>query len=303
MVNVKSESVKMEVANLPEFLQKEWQCVVRYHSEKSDTVLFEEFKKRYDNFEGPTIEEFLSIPKVVYTEWENWKYRNSYETDFKVYNRSTETQVKTKTLTEVFCEFKEFCQYNSEESKVMFKEMELLSENMLSEWRLKYNFTYTHVYEGYDSKYEVYSKKSKAELWEEFKEIWEIDIDDYNENKYNEMIKYISEVECDDSNYFKKYPQNFFEYRENANYHSFDSYSVLEQFEICEDWERYQEQADIEETDSENSDSENSDSEDENSEDETCPGCYKTRSYAWNNNKCNSCGYDEEEENERASGN
>jgi hypothetical protein len=273
--------LKMEIANLPKVLQKEWQSVVVYHSSKSDTTVFEEFKERYDNFEGPTIEEFLAIPKVVYTEWENWKYRNNYENVLE----------SRQTLTEVWNEFKEFWQYDSNESKIMFKEMELLSEKMLREWRFKYNFVYNHIYEGYNTKYEVYSKKSKAQLWEEFKEIWEIDILDYNENKYNEMIKYISETECDDSNYYKEYPQNFFEFLENSNYDSFDSYSVLEQFEICEDWDGYREYGNIEETDSENSDS----------EDETCPGCYKSRSYAWDNNKCNSCGYDEEEENKRAS--
>lgn len=112
MVNVKSESVKMEIANLPEVLQ--WQCVVRYYSSKSDTMVFQEFK----NFEGPTIEEFLAIPKVVYTEWENWKYSKSYETDFihagERYRYTEkewlENQGKTKTFTEVFCEFKEFWQ-------------------------------------------------------------------------------------------------------------------------------------------------------------------------------------------------
>ncbi len=37
------------------------------------------------------------------------------------------------------------------------------------------------------------------------------------------------------------------------------------------------------------------------SDDLECPGCYKTRSYAWSDGKCNSCGYDEIEESERAS--
>lgn len=251
----KSESVKSQVAKLPENLQKEWYTVTRYHSDKKDTV-FEEFKKRYDNFEGPTIEEFLAIPKVVYTEWENWKYSKGYHTNFKEYikkYRSNDTEVKIKTLTEVWNQFKEFWQYNSDvASKVMFSEMELLSENMIREWRFKYNFTYIHVYEEYNSKYETYSKKSKAQLWEEFKEIWEIEIDNYNEEKYNEMVKYIGEIECDDENYFKD-PQNFYEYCEDSNYHSFGSYSVLEQFEICEDWERYRDKnGDIEsESDSE----------------------------------------------------
>jgi hypothetical protein len=141
----------------------------------------------------------------------------------------------------------------------MFKEMELLSENMLEEWRLKYNFVYPHVYQrdmiNYNCLQRDYRLKSKAQLWEEFKEIWEIDILDYNEIKYNEMKEYIGEISCDDENYFKDYPRNFYEHCENANYHSFDGYSAIEQFEICENWERCREDGDIEESDSE-SDSE-----------------------------------------------
>jgi hypothetical protein len=252
------ESVKMAVANLPEILQKEWECVVGYYSSETDTV-FEEFKKRYDNFEGTTIEELLAIPKVVYTEWNNWKYRNGYETTFNTDINERGWKVKSKvekSLTQVFNQFKEFWQYDSEESKVMFKEMEHLSEKMNQEWRLKYNFVYPHVYERDNNHYSCYHLKSKAQLWEEFKEIWEIEISDYNENKYNEMIEYISEIECDSENYFKEYPQNFFDFRENANYHSFYSYSVLEQFEICEDWDHYR---DIEDTDSDDSDEIDSD--------------------------------------------
>ena len=71
------------------------------------------------------------------------------------------------------------------------------------------------------------------QLWNEFKEIWDIDTDDYNEDKYKEMNKYVSEIKCEDS-------EKFFRYRENANYHSFDSYSLLEQFEICEHYEQYE---------------------------------------------------------------
>ena len=85
MVNVKSESVKVQVANLPEILQNEWAYIIDYYSEKSDKIVFDEFKKRYDNFEGPTIKEFLAIPNIVYMEWENWKY-NRYETAFTPLN-------------------------------------------------------------------------------------------------------------------------------------------------------------------------------------------------------------------------
>jgi hypothetical protein len=110
---------------------------------------------------------------------------------------------------------------------------------MLHEWRLKYNFDYPHVYEAYGCEYEIYSKKSKAILWEEFKDIWEIDVSDYDEKKYQDMAKYINEITCDNSDYFKEYPRNFFEFRENANYHSFDSYSIIGRFDIAEDWEKH----------------------------------------------------------------
>lgn len=228
MVKVTSKSVKVEIEKLPERLQEEWQSVVEYYSEKKDTVVFEEFKKRYDNFKGKTIEELLCMPRVVYREWQKWKYDKCYQTDFKTVLGWKNKVEMEKSLTEVLEEFKKFWQYDSKESKMMFKEMELLSDGMIQEWRLKYSFLYPHVYERYDCDYHL---KSKAQLWEEFKEIWEIDVSDYNEDKYKEMTKYIREIECD-------YPSNFYEYRKNANYHSFDSYSILEQFEICEDWHR-----------------------------------------------------------------
>ncbi len=246
MVNVESESVKMEIEKLPKILQKEWSTVVSYYSNEKDTVVFEKFRKRYDDFKGASVEELLSMSDVVYTEWKYWKYQNRYETDFD-------------SLTDILSEFKNFWQYDSEETKTMFKEMELLSNRMLQEWRLKYNFVYPHVYERDDNHYSCvqrdYHLKPKAQLWEEFKEIWDIDTSNYNEDRYKEMVDYINEIEVDDTNYFKDYPRNFFEYRENANYHSFDSYSILEQFEICEDWDKYRQNGDAEsESDSDEDD-------------------------------------------------
>jgi hypothetical protein len=235
MVQVKSESIKSEIAKLPEFLKKEWYSVCQYYSSKSDIQVFEEFKKRWDNFEGPMVEEFLSFPNVVYVEWESWKYRNGYD------------GIVEKSLTEVLTEFKNFWEYDKPESKMMFKEMELLGKRMLREWRYKYNFTYAHVYEGYNGS--DYRLKSKAQLWYEFKEIWEIDTSNYNEDKYKEMSEFVNEIQCDDYNYSKDYPRNFFDFCENSNYHSFDSYSILEQFEICEDWERYREDCEEEQSD------------------------------------------------------
>ena len=227
----------MEVEKLPKILQKEWSTVVSYYSKEKDIIVFEKFRKRYDDFKGASVEELLSMPDVVYTEWKYWKYQNQYETDFD-------------SLTDILSEFKKFWQYVSEETKTMFKEMELLSNRMLQEWRLKYNFEYPHVYERDDNHYSCvqrdYHLKPKAQLWKEFKEIWGIDTSNYNEDRYKEMTDYIYEIEVDDTNYFKDYPRNFFEYRENANYHSFDSYSVLEQFEICKDWGESRQNGDAE---------------------------------------------------------
>lgn len=209
--------------NLPEILQKEWNAVNQYSTTKTKDSVFEDFKIQYDNFEGKTIEEFITMPKVVYTEWTNWKYTKRYYTSFN-----------NKTLTVVWNEFKDFWQYDSEESKVMFKEMEFLSHDMIMEWRMKYNFEYTHIYEDYNAKYEDLVKKSKSQLWEEFGDIWEIDFSNYNENKYNEMRDYVSEIQCEGG-------EEFFGFCEDANYHSFDSYSMLEQFNICKDYDRVDE--------------------------------------------------------------
>jgi hypothetical protein len=244
MVQVRCESLKVEIAALPERIRKEWASVCRFYSSKTDVQVFEDFKNRWDNFKGRTVNEFLSVSDAVYTQWKIWQYKNDYDINFEKDSGSE------KSLTEVWNEFKLFWEWDTEESKVMFKEMELLSENMLREWRIKYSFDYPYVYEKDDNHYSCvqrdYRLKSKVQLWDEFKEIWEIDIDNYNEDKYNEMSEYVNEIECDSENYFKDYPRNFFEFRENANYHSFDSYSIIEQFEICEDWESHRENRDSE---------------------------------------------------------
>lgn len=255
MVNVISENLEDKITKLPKRLQKEWFMVIRYHSKKNILQVFEDFKKRYDNFEGNSIEEFLAIPNVLFDEWEDWKYKQKYITDFKTKkNKMIDTQVIEKTLSEVINEFKELWQYNSEETNIMFKEMELLSKNMMYEWKLKYNFEFPHVYEKDNNHFTCvqrnYHLKSKAQLWKEFKEIWNIDISDYNEEKYNEMTNYINEIECNLEDYFKDYPRNFLDFLEDSNYHSFDSYSILEQFEICRYWERQCEDRDIEESSS-----------------------------------------------------
>ena len=211
MVHVTKYSIKNQIDNLSDRLQKEWYKTSEYYSSKTYIQVFNDFNERYNNFDGIDIKEFLCMPNVLYIEWEHWMYRNGY------YRCD-------KTFIVLWNEFKIFFEFYNPESKVMFQEMELLGENMLSEWRFKYYQYYPHVYEKNVS---CYLKKSKAQLWNEFKEIWEIDILNYNENKYTEMDEYISEI-IDN--------EKFYEYCEDSNYHSFDSYSIIEQFEICKEF-------------------------------------------------------------------
>lgn len=267
----KSESVITEVQKLPEILYKEWYMLV-CNNQTEDITDFEDFKKLYNNFEGTTIEEFLDMPENIYWEWCEWREYNNLEVDFN-----------EKTFTEVWDEFKEFWQYNSEESKVMFKEMDLLSESMTQEWRLKYNFVYPHVYEeNYQENFtnyrllgdklklqsELYDefrdicrpeflKKTKAQLWEEFKDTWqlefgnkELDLEPDLEFLYNERVEYIEGVKND----FLDIPiENYdFDCDRSAEQDefktilldNFDKMSVLMQYDICEKWQEQKEQID-----------------------------------------------------------
>ena len=121
--------------------------------------------------------------------------------------------------------------------------MKLLSDTLLWEWRYKYTFAYPEVYEkDYFMALDNANKenKTKAEHWEEFKMIWDLEPNDYSEVLLEEYNKLINFYLCDDdTNFFDEYPRTFWEFRENANYHSFDSYSILKQFYICEEWQRY----------------------------------------------------------------
>lgn len=67
-------------------------------------------------------------------------------------------------------------------------------------------------------------------------------MEDYNEEEYKELSEYVNEMLCDTEDYCREYPRNFYEFRENANYHSYDSYSIWEQYDIAVDWERYRDE-------------------------------------------------------------
>lgn len=129
-------------------------------------------------------------------------------------------------LRECWEEFKRTWDLGSMESEKMFEEMTKLSDGLLREWRHKYNYDFPHVYEGYGDV--DYYNKTKVQMWEEFKDIWEIDVQNYDEELYEEMRDGIEDEIHDHEAYFN--------FRENANYHSYYSYSVREKCRIWRDF-------------------------------------------------------------------
>jgi hypothetical protein len=206
-----------------ENLKKEWRNVIE---EKRKL----KFKKEYENYKGDAMDEFNDVPEVVYKEWEYWKMKCGY------------LPTLGKKFSEVWKEFKEYWQYDKSETKKMYEEMKLLSDGMLREWRMKYTEEYPDVYDEEAFWNGKKKEKTKAEMWGEFKEKWGIDVENYNDDLYKEMEKYICEIECDAEDYCKDYPRNFFDYRENGNNHSYDSYSIWEQYEIAKEWKEYRDE-------------------------------------------------------------
>lgn len=206
-----------------------------------ESILQQEYNDPYTNkkifheyYKGDLLQEFTELPQVVYNEWKYWKNE---------YKRRMFEPTEKHTFDKYFQEFKDFWQYGTPETIKVFEEMKLLSYTLLCEWRYKYTFSYTEVYENthYMALENVNKEnKTKAEHWEEFKMIWDLEPTDYSEHLLEEYEKLINAYMCDyDTKYFDEYPQTFWEYRENANYHSFDEYSILKQFSVCEEWQRY----------------------------------------------------------------
>lgn len=207
----------MTYVNLKGNLEKE------YNDPYTNKKIFNEYYK------GGYIQEFIELPEIVYKEWSYWKNE---------YNRRLFEEVERDSFDEYFLAFKDYWQYNTSETQQVFKEMKLLSDSMIREWREKYTFSSAYEYEGYESYIKSdYLSKSKVQLWEEFKKFWKLVPENYSEYKFEQYLKFIHKCETNYKNYSKNYPRNFWEYRENANYHSFDSYSVLKQYNVCREWE------------------------------------------------------------------
>lgn len=126
-----------------------------------------------------------------------------------------------------------------------FDQLIKLDGEILNEYRLK-SSGYEHSYEEWID-YEMYKprnfkcipyeSKTKTELFEEFKTFWHLDVDENNEPSpdfpntrvfyeiYNAVLHFEETKE-------------FFEYCEDSNYHSFDSYPIIEQYRIQQEFLR-----------------------------------------------------------------
>ena len=171
-----------------------------------------EFKDSVLSIEGKA-KEMMNANETVFSIWKNWKWR---------FCKKDKTWEEFKT------------EWDLENNTTMFEEISKLSDNMMNEWTMKYKNRYPHVYDIYQDD----DEKSKSELWEEFKEIWELDFENYNEDVYNKMSEDLRE-QGQLTNFMRN---TWYEWKTNANYHSYDSYSIIEQHEI---WLRFMREHDL----------------------------------------------------------
>lgn len=213
MVKVTSERVQRAIHTLPPRLLDEWEDICRYYSPNSDEHEWDTFQQTWA-IDSLTVQEILQVSETINTEW---KYYRDY---VRVYG-------KVVDLEKTWQAFKHFWNLDCNSTKQVFKEMEHLSEGMLYEWRLKYTYQYplTYEHEDYTAGTIDYTK-SKSQLWHEFKQLWKLDMDNYNEDKYIAM-KCVVERGLQKADW-----RAFQTFKTCANYHSFDEYSMLDQYKI-----------------------------------------------------------------------
>jgi hypothetical protein len=125
-------------------------------------------------------------------------------------------------MKEQYIQFKLEWDIGSKETNKMLDEMIsiAMSKDLDHEWRLMHNNKRPNGYHNVLG-------KSKFELWESFKEMWKLNIFNYNEDVFKNKQKVINDCLINDT---------FQEYLTDSNYHSFDTYSVLEQYSVCSDF-------------------------------------------------------------------
>lgn len=196
-----------------DFLKIEWESESKlyYNGDKP-----KQFNSIYD-VSSTTVQEMMCMTPCMHKEWLFLKYN---EIRGSILHSS-------KKLDEVWGNFKQSWDLFSPETNQMFKEIELLSDEMLIEWRMKYTYEFPHVYEKEDYiNYKVIYNKKRTVMWEEFKTIWDTDPQNYDESLYNSLKEEIQRY-FDDHDYYR-----WRSFLTDSNYHSYDSYSLLQKHEI-----------------------------------------------------------------------
>jgi hypothetical protein len=216
-------------------IKDEFENDFSYNETLSKTQLVNEFEKSWNNYERDLVNEFLQVNDAVNREWKEYKRKNY--PNYLIRNVENDISNYSK-MTDMWSAFKRFWELNTMESNLMFEEINYInmSDGMLREWRIKYNFKYPYVYElDNRAKYgniinENYLSKTKFQLWNDFREIWNIDLQNYTEYKFTKMCKFINDIYINDEDY------KFFHYCQKNNYHNFEIFSILQQYEICKDY-------------------------------------------------------------------
>ncbi|KAJ3321008.1 hypothetical protein HDV06_004667 [Boothiomyces sp. JEL0866] len=199
MVAVIDRTVIAEASVLATRLKEEWDYKCSYHDFRRDTEVWQEFKSVW--LESPIIQEILDCSEEVNREWKYWRTNN------RIYDH-------IENLETIWIKFKDHWNFADENIHRVFYEMSFLSEGMLWEWRYMYDFRYPRVYGN--------EEKAKSILWEDFKKIWNIDINAYSEDNFNIMKSEMRLGEHFDGwDMFRK-----------SKYPTFDALSVRDQYEI-----------------------------------------------------------------------
>ncbi|KAJ3253633.1 hypothetical protein HK103_000421 [Boothiomyces macroporosus] len=199
MVAVTDATVVAESSMLCPRLKDEWLYRCSYHDSRSDLEIWGEFKSIW--LESPIIDEIIECAEQVNVEWKYWRTNN------RIFDH-------IDNLESIWTKFKEYWEFLDPNVSQVFYEMSYLSEDLLWEWRYMYGYRYPYIY-GHE-------EKPKTVLWKEFKQIWNIDISDYNEEQIRIMKSEMSLGEHFEGwEPFKK-----------ANCPTFDALSILEQYEI-----------------------------------------------------------------------
>lgn len=207
-----------EVKSLPTRLQNEW-------NDRNKSTMYD-FKEDYLDFQGPSITEFLNVNELMYNQWKFWKKIFEYDTTFIEFKGKSIICGKCAfhgkdyyhvhiTFTEVWNKFKDFWQLDTKETQTVFKEMEVLSKELLQEWT-------DHVYDN------IIDNEPIPKLWKTFKKFYKINKNNKcNEDEFKRKRNYVNKIRSEQYD-------KFYEYCTDSNYHSFDSYTLHQQYHICQ---------------------------------------------------------------------